>query len=484
MTFLFILLAISCSDDLETEMSIVDHQEINSDKRQLVVQGWSPPTACQASSLTYSIDPCLTGTPWFAAINTAIGRYNSADISINFSLVGAPGGDIHFDCAAFANSCLFGLGEWPTEDFSVGGTIFLSTNNLSSCTALCASPPPCFFIGLAMHEIGHNLGLGHNEFPDDLTWNVGTFTIDGNGNPVHNGATNQGEHIPGTAAAGTTDPGSIMNENASCVMSCVFNSNDLIALQSLYPVDCDCYSAELNGPANLCIDQDGEYCVSSNNNVSIQSVNWFGHPDITGNTNECVTLSSSSEGTDFIYADVTINGCIYFLSKKIEIGPPNILADLTVEIDPCLDIIKIEGNHNYTYSWGAIKLSNNNSPQVNISGSNSSIVSVRAQLSAGEELCFQVQATSECGTSYLPCEVCYTIPECLRGESDGQSNVVLPNNACNSNSQCPDGFTCQDGICCEEGVSQGDMCVTYDHCPPGFECVFGDCCHILTGLCL
>jgi len=325
------------------------------------------------------------------------------------------------------------------------------------CPELLLSPPSaaeiaCQRQGTALHELLHVVGFDHN---------------------------GKGEHILGTDII---DDNSIINvyESASefcekIFTICTLSEGDINAIQILYPpaTICDCFDdcnsieIEIQGNDNLCVDEQREYCIPKERYCDVI---WFGHPDINESTDRCVTLSYDAVGSDFIYADVRIRNCTYLsVNKKINVGPTIIMNNLTVVIDPCLDIISIDGgNPNYTYNWSSFNFSYKASPHIS---ENNNVVRVRTPLKTGEEFCFRAQVTNECGTSYLPCEVCYTIPECRRSQKPSPSRA---NNACYLDRQCPDGFSCQDGICCEKTILQ-TTCVNNRDCPLGQHCIDGSC---------
>lgn len=469
-----LFLVISCNKE---PLPNTTEKEVEIDLRQYYMgdNDFTYVTGCDiVNGITVFIDPCFAGTPYAAAIPAALQRYNDAPTILSYVIVNnAAAADLVFDCveggccgcanAAFPDPNNPGDGV-PNQQttFPSGGTLGsgIALNvNWTNCPCTNAELDQCFFMHTVMHEIAHTLGYYHND-------QTGVSPV----------------HVDGTPTG--FDPGSIINSGPGevehgtfCEGSCDFNHNDIKALQALYPCD----RPEIFGPDDLCVNEEGQYCLPED--LECADISWFGHPDINGSTDRCVTLSYDQSGTDFIYADVEIGGCIFYsIVQEINIGAPNILDDLTVVIDPCLHIINIDGgNPSFTYDWTTFDFSYNANPHVSI---NNNRVSVRAPLKTGEEFCFNVQATSDCGTASLPCEVCYTIPPCNGKSKQGIAVQVNPNNACFSESQCPDGYTCEDGICCEEGIIQGDMCVDDDHCPTGFECVFGNCCHILTGTCL
>lgn len=249
-------------------------------------------------------------------------------------------------------------------------------------------------------------------------------------------------------------------------------------------------SATISGPDALCVNESGVYCVSA----PAGSVTWSGHPSINGSTAQCVTLSSSSQGTGFIYANISTGGNSTFISKKVHIGVPDIVNNLTVNFDPCLSMIYIEvdnPNASANFTWSSFT-GLNNAPLVAYTTKKRNRVTLRSLYGPGEELCFSVSATNNCGTYSTPCDLCFTTPDCTSG---GGTTLGQLSNSC----PCPSGFNCIDGVCCPttppansctsnfdcglgyqciNGIcvsTQGDQCINNSHCPPGMKCKKGFC---------
>lgn len=247
-----VLFTYSCQKDIPDVT--LENDKVES--RHLVVQDWEPPGPCEASNFIIYISENCIDLPWEEAIYSAAQAYNDAGASIHFEIttdISVPA-DITFRCEVLNNVSLYGLGEWPSEDHQIGATIYL--NGFPYLINSCGEPfSACSLQGIVMHEIGHNLGLGHNEDSESDQWAIGPF-IFLNGELYHVGSAGSGIHIPETPEPGTNDPGSIMNETIpDCNQPCVFNENDLIALHTLYPT-------LIEGPDVICYGERFAYCLS------------------------------------------------------------------------------------------------------------------------------------------------------------------------------------------------------------------------------
>lgn len=234
--FAVLLLVYSCQNDLHelpNEQEIHKDHNHEADLRQVTLEDWEP---MECADISIFIEDC--GQGWTDGVLAAMDAYNDLDAAIIMSTASSAGSaDIVITCVdIWLNnlSGLVGLGEWPVDDFTVGGQIYLNTD-YDDCN------DPCFFKGFAMHELGHNLGLAHDH-QDGVNLATGTWEY----NPLdglftHTGGTSAfGEHIPGTP---TSDPNSIfLSFLPACGTAtvCDFSAGDELAFELLYPeVNCD-----------------------------------------------------------------------------------------------------------------------------------------------------------------------------------------------------------------------------------------------------
>ncbi len=239
-SLLFMLLCFGCSDNLEIdhEAVISDSNEIESRQIQFNQDLWQLITPCEASNLTYFLDPSCVGSPYEDVYHAAMREYNQLDLTIQFTPVqNAAEADLVFVCrdggvcgganasAPFDEDDLPGFSAPNVQTFfdsggSIGGQIDFSINwdrcpctDEDSCNFLDFEPL-CMFKKTIMHEVGHVLGIAHN------SETFGTL-IEGS-NPD------------------TYQPGSVFNAGPNAdrgcrwCQDCEFTEDDIFALESLY----------------------------------------------------------------------------------------------------------------------------------------------------------------------------------------------------------------------------------------------------------
>jgi len=285
-------------------------------------------TPCEAANLTYYIDDCFTGTGYDGAIQAAMNAYNEAPISLFWTQVSDPNeADLTFDCET--GNCGTGVASPPIDveeaypnvfpegsvdpnvqtTFPSGGTIgsliYLATPEWDNCKCDEEELDQCFFMTTVMHEVGHTLGLMHND--------LGGFS------------SLAAEHIPGTPTG--ADPESIFNsgtyhifgqEVGFCERPCTFGANDINALQSLYP------EVIIDGPLELCVGQDGLYCLSGPNLRTNVEIFWGinGQAQNTNGVFRCFNFSSLDPGQYVITAWIYEPKCNYSVSTTVTVVDP------------------------------------------------------------------------------------------------------------------------------------------------------------------
>ncbi|MDF1697092.1 MAG: M57 family metalloprotease, partial [Saprospiraceae bacterium] len=213
-------------------------------KRHLVLGDWTPAPCSVAQGIDiYISDDC--DEVWQQGTEEAILEYNNANTSIHMNLSSnEETADIVIRCEDFAEEGIWefaaGLGEGPVEDGTIGRYVYLNTDYEDEGLE-CG---PCLFRSIILHELGHNLGILHNEAAEGGFWATGEYTFNEDGTFSPSGSFTTAAWIEGTPLPGTIDPLSIFNGAGSCIDPiCTFNENDLIALEALYPIPedpCEC----------------------------------------------------------------------------------------------------------------------------------------------------------------------------------------------------------------------------------------------------
>ena len=325
--------------------SCVDHDELLSDidsndnieTRQFSMTDFTNPISpCEASNLTYFVDPCFDGSGYDGGIQAGMQAINDAPLSLFWTEVdNAADADLVFDCQGIG-SCGTGVASPPIDleaihptifgpgapcgafnpndqtNFpsggSIGGTIELFAGVGANCPCTAAELDVCFFMGTAMHEVVHTLGFFHNDLADDLP----------TAGPCADALVGieLGTHIPGTPMG--VDPGSIINSGPFldgaglwCDRPCEFNANDLTALQTFYP-------EIVVGPSEFCFitsDEKATFCgidLPPGSTISATGVGFSSEID-----GDCVLISFDDPGLITINFEVCIDGCCFNVVKTI-----------------------------------------------------------------------------------------------------------------------------------------------------------------------
>ncbi len=190
-------------------------------------------TPCEAADGIRVFFESCDGTPYEDAIPAALNEYNNAPIAINFIIAeDVNDADLVIECTN-GGGCGFANAAFPDPNnpgdsapndqtfFPSGGSIGSGIQldvNWTNCLCTNEELTQCFFMHTVMHEIAHTLGFYHND-------QIGV-------DPVH---------VQGTPTG--FDAGSIINSGGGeiaagnfCTSTCQLNQNDILALQTLYPI--------------------------------------------------------------------------------------------------------------------------------------------------------------------------------------------------------------------------------------------------------
>jgi len=242
----------SCQKELQSPQSQTIHESV--DSRHLTMSGFDPIDPCKETILVF-IEDCLEGSPYEEVIPRALDLYNLNTVltfettevrdSAHLTLDCEEGGVCGQAYAAFPVPNLPNEGPFRDKQtrFPSGGTIgsLIEFNiNTTACPCDEEEITPCYYQFVVMHELGHVIGLYHND--------KSTST----GGPIQ---------IAGTPTG--YDPGSIFNSASAyaeagvgCNLPCNFSLNDLTAINSIYSP-----GAFFGGPKN----PDWEICECPNN---------------------------------------------------------------------------------------------------------------------------------------------------------------------------------------------------------------------------
>ena len=234
---LLLLIAIlsiySCQDENE-EIEFIDNTQVKIDERQVRLSGWTPPS-CATISVFVS-ENC--GPNYTQGVQDAMVAYNETNTSIN--MVAAPdenSADIVVDCVDRDLGLHVGIGQLPTEDEEVGGPIELQNVFENACD------DPCWYQANLMNLFGRTLGIGPNGVYSGTNSSSQTITFD---------------HIANTDSRGGDISSVFNNSLADCDNpDCTFSEDDIIALETVYPLPepCDCPEAY---PPHACSDWESQ----------------------------------------------------------------------------------------------------------------------------------------------------------------------------------------------------------------------------------
>jgi hypothetical protein len=166
-------------------------------------------------SISVSVSSKLPSS-YVTATDIALARYNAEDLSVTFRRVSRRG-DINIDRAPLLASYLASAG-FPSGSGDPYGNVKINSAYLGS------NPDQNFVASILTHEIGHCIGFRHTDWMNRQSCGGG----------VNEGSGSVGAiHIPGTPTG---------FDNNSWMLACiglnenrVFNNNDKVALDYLYP---------------------------------------------------------------------------------------------------------------------------------------------------------------------------------------------------------------------------------------------------------
>ncbi|WP_245957342.1 M57 family metalloprotease [Chitinophaga flava] len=163
----------------------------------------------------------VTGLPpaYIAAADEAIARYNALNLRLTFQRINS-GGNIDIQNADLGPGILGRSAGFPDAQGNPPSPILLNAGYIGN------SPDQSYIATIIAHEIGHTIGFRHTDY-----FNRGYSC--GYSNPNDEGDAGVGAiNIPGTPTA--EDPNSWMLACAGNNVNRPFNTNDQIALRTLY----------------------------------------------------------------------------------------------------------------------------------------------------------------------------------------------------------------------------------------------------------
>jgi len=294
-----LFLIVGCSD--EAQDTFQEEEDSETLKRQAEIPNFNYLDACNAADIKIFVKDDCDETVFASAVSDAIQLYNEAPVGIGIQVINDESeADIVISCI---DGVVCGQGTTIAGENGPGteGTQIFLESTWENCPCddedfggcnFVGSVPDCMFTRVAMHELGHALGIDHN---DEGSHIVGTPDVDYDPNSVFNS-------------------GPIKRENCVwCDSPCEFNQNDLDALSILYPCACE---PNLTGDLDICVGETITYCIDQLHDVDVQWTLPF------SSTSNCITYTAPSVATSVLLsAVVEDNGCEYSFNEVINVHP-------------------------------------------------------------------------------------------------------------------------------------------------------------------